>query len=71
MRVYVLQQFDPRAEPEQQLTILNCFATHQAALDWRNNYIAQEFNIEPDFAGDITREAEPTEFFISSYQVLS
>lgn len=71
MRVYLLQQFDPWAQDDGQYTVLNIFATRQAAVDWRNHYIATEFDIDSDSEHDMLREVEPTEFFITSYQVLS
>ena len=70
--VYILEKYDPQDEfdyTQPNVTILNVFSSMEKAIEWRDRYIKDEFNIEDDFEGDLQRES-PVEFFISKYQVL-
>lgn len=70
--VYILEKYDPQDEfdyTQPNVTILNVFPSMEKAIEWRDRYIKDSFNIEDDFEGDLQRES-PVEFFISKYQVL-
>ena len=68
--VYILEMYDPYADSGNgESRILNVFSTMEKAIEYRNRYIREEYNIEDDFDGDLLRES-PAEFFINKYQVL-
>lgn len=66
MKVFILEVYDPYADESR---ILNVFSTMESAIEYRNRYIREEYNIEDDFDGDLLRES-PVEFFIGKYEVL-
>jgi hypothetical protein len=67
--VYVLEMYDPHDSNENQSRILNVFSTMEKAIEYRNRYIREEYEIEDTFDGDLLRESD-AEFFIDKYQVL-
>jgi|APGre2960657404_1045060.scaffolds.fasta_scaffold217002_3 hypothetical protein len=67
--VYVLEMYDPHDSNENQSRILNIFSTMEKAIEYRNRYIREEYEIEDTFDGDLLRESD-AEFFIDKYQVL-
>ena len=67
--VYVLEMYDPHDENNTQSRILNIFSTMEKAIEYRNRYIREEYEIEDTFDGDLLRESD-AEFFIDKYQVL-
>ena len=67
--VYVLEMYDPHDSNENQSRILNIFSTMEKAIEYRNRYIREEYEIEDTFDGDLLRESD-AEFFIDKYQVM-
>lgn len=67
--VYVLEMYDPHEENNAQSRILNIFSTMEKAIEYRDRYIREEYEIEDTFDGDLLRESD-AEFFIDKYQVL-
>ena len=67
--VYVLEMYDPYDGNENQSRILNIFSTMEKAIEYRDRYIREEYEIEDTFDGDLLRESD-AEFFIDKYQVL-
>ncbi len=67
--VYVLEMYDPHDSNENQSRILNVFSTMEKAIEYRDRYIREEYEIEDTFDGDLLRESD-AEFFIDKYQVL-
>ncbi len=61
--------YDPHDSNENQSRILNIFSTMEKAIEYRNRYIREEYEIEDTFDGDLLRESD-AEFFIDKYQVL-
>ena len=66
MKVFILEVYDPYGDESR---ILNVFSTMESAIEYRDRYIREEYNIEDDFDGDLLRES-PVEFFIGKYEVL-
>lgn len=67
--VYVLEMYDTHDGNENQSRILNIFSTMEKAVEYRNRYIREEYEIEDTFDGDLLRESD-AEFFINKYHVL-
>jgi len=67
--VYVLEMYDPHDSNENQSRILNVFSTMEKAIEYRDRYIREEYEIEDTFDGDLLRESD-AEFFIDKYQVM-
>ncbi len=64
--VYVLEMYDPHDSNENQSRILNVFSTMEKAIEYRDRYIREEYEIEDTFDGDLLRESD-AEFFIDKY----
>lgn len=67
--VYILEMYDPNDENNAQSRILNIFSTMEKAIEYRDRYIREEYEIEDTFDGDLLRESD-AEFFIDKYHVL-
>jgi len=67
--VYILEMYDPNDENTAQSRILNIFSTMEKAIEYRDRYIREEYEIEDTFDGDLLRECN-AEFFIDKYHVL-
>ena len=68
--VYILEKYDPYADSgNAESSILNVFSTMEKAIEYRDRYIREEYEIEDTFDGDLLRESN-AEFFINKYQVL-
>lgn len=67
--VYILEMYDPYDGNENQSRILNIFSTMEKAIEYRDRYIREEYEIEDTFDGDLLRESD-AEFFIDKYHVL-
>lgn len=68
--VYILEKYDPYADSGNgESSILNVFSTMEKAIEYRDRYIREEYEIEDTFDGDLLRESN-AEFFINKYQVL-
>ncbi len=66
--VYVLEMYDTYADYGNS-SILNVFSTMEKAIEYRDRYIREEYEIEDTFDGDLLRECN-AEFFINKYHVL-
>lgn len=68
--IYILEMYDPYADSGNgESRILNVFSTMEKAIEYRDRYIREEYEIEDTFDGDLLRESN-AEFFINKYQVL-
>ena len=51
--VYILEMYDPYDEDNAQSRILNVFSTMEKAIEYRDRYIREEYDIEDTFDGDL------------------